>query len=243
MFALALETSGRLGSVALFRDGMLLEERTYPHGLQHAAAIVPMLDALCAEHSITLKQLEQIHISIGPGSFTGLRVGVTLAKTLAFATGAKIVAVPSVEVLVENLPPEARNAIIVLDAKRGQIFTARYERAASGNWISVEPAHLDTLAAVLARSPRPVHLVGEGVAYHRASIPADVDVIIADEALWLPRAAVVGHLGHRGAQSGDFTDPFRLVPTYVRLAEAEEKRLIAEGKLGADGTPLASRDT
>lgn len=238
MFALALETSGRLGSVAILRDGALVEERTYPHGLQHAAAIVPMLDALCRDHSIAPKQLKEIYISIGPGSFTGLRVGVTLAKTLAFSTGAKIVSVPSVDVLVENLPAESTNAIIVLDAKRGQIFTARYERNSEGDWINVEPAHLDTLTAMLARSPRPVHLIGEGVPYHRASIPDEAGVVIADESRWLPSAAVVGRIGHASACSGDFTDPFRLVPTYVRLAEAEEKRLIAEGKLNPDGTPI-----
>lgn len=238
MFALALETSGRLGSIALFCDGALVEERTYPHGLQHAAAIVPMIDSLCRERSIAPKQLEQIYISIGPGSFTGLRVGVTLAKTLAFSTGAKIVAVPSVDILVENLPADAANAIIVLDAKRGQIFTARYARNADGNWINVEPAHLDTLAKMIERSPKPVHLIGEGIPFHRASIPESSDVIVADESLWLPSAAVVGRLGHSRAQTGDFVDPFHLLPTYVRLAEAEEKRLIAEGKLNLDGTPL-----
>lgn len=238
MFALALETSGRLGSIALFRDGRLLDERTYPHGLQHAAAIVPMLDALCREHGVAPRQLEQIFISIGPGSFTGLRVGVTLAKTLAFSTGAKIVAVPSVDVIVENLPDEATHAIIVLDAKRGQIFTARCARNAGGRWTTIEPAHLDTLAAMLERAPRPVHLIGEGVSYHRAAIPDAPEVIIGDEALWLPRASVVGRLGHERGQAGEFTDPLRLVPTYVRLAEAEEKRLIADGRLNPDGTPI-----
>jgi tRNA threonylcarbamoyladenosine biosynthesis protein TsaB len=237
VFALSLETSGRLGSVALFRDGALLEERTYPHGLQHAAAIVPMLNVLCRDYQLTPKQIEQIYISVGPGSFTGLRVGITLAKTLAYSTAAKIVAVPSADVLIENLPADATNGIIVLDAKRGQIFTARYRRDETGNWINVEPAHLDTLAKMIERSPRPVHLIGEGVPYHRESVPQSDQVIVADESLWLPSAAVVGKLGHLRALRGEFTDPFRLLPTYVRLAEAEEKRLIAEGKLNADGTP------
>lgn len=239
MFALSLETSGRLGSVALFRDGALLDERTYPHGLQHAAAVVPMIDDLCRVHAITPKEIERIHVSIGPGSFTGLRVGVTLAKTLAFSTGAKIVAVPSVEVLIENLPPDAANGIVVLDAKRGQIFTGRFTRDAGNQWTCDEPAHLDTLAKMLERSPRPVHLIGEGVPYHRGAIPDEAGIVISDESLWQPRAAVVGRLGAIRAGRGEFTDAFRLVPTYVRLAEAEEKRLIAAGQLNADGTPLS----
>lgn len=238
MVSLALETSGRLGSVALFRNDSLIEERTYPHGLQHAAAVVPMIDALCRDHSVTPKQLEQIHVSVGPGSFTGLRVGITLAKTLAFSTGAKIVAVPSAEVIVHNLPPDARHGIVVLDAKRGQIFTARYTRDEHGKWKAVEPAHLDTLGKMIERSPKPVHLIGEGIPFHRKSIEASHDVIVSDESLWTPRAAVVGQLGAAIAAGGAFVDPFHLLPTYVRLAEAEEKRLIAEGKLNADGTPM-----
>jgi hypothetical protein len=91
---------------------------------------------------------------------------------------------------------------------------------------------------MVERSPRPVHLVGEGIPYHRGAIPALPDVIVSDDSLWLPRAAVVGRIGHPRALAGEFVDPFRLVPTYVRLAEAEEKRLIAQGRLRADGTPL-----
>jgi tRNA threonylcarbamoyladenosine biosynthesis protein TsaB len=179
-----------------------------------------------------------VHISVGPGSFTGLRVGITLAKTFAFSTGARLVAVPSAEVIVENLPPEARHGIVVLDAKRGQIFTARFTRGADGAWRGDERAHLDILTQMLERAPRPVYLIGEGIPYHRAAIPEADDVVVAHEGLWTPRAAVVGRLGARFAAEGRFVDPFRLVPTYVRLAEAEEKRLIAEGRLRPDGTPM-----
>ena len=238
MYSLALETSGRLGSVALFQAATLVTERTYPHGLQHAAAIVPMIDQLCREHAITPKQIELIHVSVGPGSFTGLRVGITLAKTLAWAQGAKIVAVPSAEGIVQNLPDAAQNGIVVLDAKRGQIFTARYARDAQRQWQTQEPAHLDTLARIIERAPKPAHLIGEGIPYHRESIAASSDVILVDESLWTPRASVVGELGLARAARCEFVDPFHLAPTYVRLAEAEEKRLIAEGKLNADGTPL-----
>lgn len=230
MISLALETSGRLGSVALFRDTELLDERTYPHGLQHAAAIVPMIDQLCREYRVTPRQIEAIYVSVGPGSFTGLRVGVTLAKALAFAQGARVVPVPSVDVLAANLPADAIHGIIVLDAKRGQIFTARYERDPSGSWHGVEGAHLDTLTQMLARAPRPVHLIGEGIPYHREAVPLSPDVIVTDDSVWQPRAATVGRLGQIRAERGEFVDPFRLVPTYVRLPEAEEKRLMAMSK-------------
>src|SRR5688572_5406356 len=110
-----------------------------------------MIDRLCREQGIGPKDLAELYLSIGPGSFTGLRIGVTLAKTMSLTTGVKIVAVPTVNVLAANAPPDAKHVIIVLDAKRDQIFTARFD----GGGNVVEEAHLDALTAMLERSPRP----------------------------------------------------------------------------------------
>lgn len=239
--ALALETSGRQGSVALAENGEVLAEDTFSHGLQHAATLLPKIDQLCRQFGWTPQSIEHIYVSIGPGSFTGLRVGVTLAKTLALATGAKIVAVPTLAVLRENAPADATNVILVLDAKRGQIFTARYTQTPSTppgmatsvamnrtRWYEAESAHLDTLTNMLARSGRPVHLIGEGIPYHRDAIPADdAGVIVTSDAHWQARARVVAALGEQMAARGEFVDAFSLVPLYVRLPEPEEKRLAA----------------
>lgn len=226
VYSLALETSGRVGSVAICRDGGLVVEREYPHGLQHASALVPLIDELARSQSLRARDFGELHVSVGPGSFTGIRVGVTLAKTLAFATGATVVAVPTVRVLVENAPADAMHAIVVLDAKRGQIFTARFARMGT-DWTEAEPAHLDTLQAMLARAPRPVHLIGDGLDFHREVIPTDPSVIACDPSTWRARASIVARLGHAMAQRGETTDPFKLTPIYIRLAEAEEKRLAA----------------
>src|SRR3954469_5709785 len=113
--ALAIETSGRIGSVALIDENGAIEEREFPHGLQHAAGLIPLIDQLSSQRGWSPAQLEHVYISAGPGSFTGLRIGITLAKTLAFATGAKLVAVPTMGVLVANAPPEAQHAMIILD--------------------------------------------------------------------------------------------------------------------------------
>jgi tRNA threonylcarbamoyladenosine biosynthesis protein TsaB len=223
--ALALETSGRIGSVALAEDGRVLAEEQFPHGLQHAARIITVIDSLCRTAGWKPADLDELFVSIGPGSFTGLRIGITAAKTLAMATGVKLVAVPSVRVLAENAPPEAGNVIIVLDAKRGQIFTARFERAGPGDdWIEVEPAHLDTLAAMLARSPRRVYLLGEGLPFHVGS-PSQTEpgVILTPSTLWQAKASVVAHLGWQLARNGHFADPLTLAPFYVRPPDAQEK--------------------
>src|SRR5947207_2286578 len=138
--AIAIETSSRIGSIALADGEQILAERQFEHGLQHAAMILPIIDSLCREQGWGPRDIEHVYVSAGPGSFTGLRIGITLAKTMALATGVTLVAVPRLRVLVENAPADARHVIIVLDAKREQIFTGRFERSADGAWIERESA-------------------------------------------------------------------------------------------------------
>jgi tRNA threonylcarbamoyladenosine biosynthesis protein TsaB len=224
--ALAIETSSRVGSIAAAADGVVLAEEQFEHGLQHAAQIVPIIDRLCRGHGWHPRDVEHVYVSAGPGSFTGLRIGITLAKTMALATGVKLVAVPSVRVLVENAPADARHVIVVLDAKRDQIFTARFERGGGGgeHWIEREPAQLASLTDMLARAPRPVHLIGEGIPFHEKFLSKDdAGVIVTDPSLWRPKASVVARLGFATAASGHFIDPDRLTPIYIRKPEAEEK--------------------
>ena len=221
--ALAIETSGRIGSIAVVEDRRTLREEQFPHGLQHAAQIIPIIDRLTREQKWSPRDVDELYVSVGPGSFTGLRIGVTLAKAMALATGVKLVAVPTVRVLAENAPPEARHVMIVLDAKRDQIFTARFERVGD-SWTEREPAKLDSLAGMLSRSPRPVHLIGEGLPHHEKFIPAgDKLILTTPPETWRARAVAVAVIGVTLARGGHFADPFTLAPIYIRKPEAEEK--------------------
>lgn len=224
--AIAIETSGRAGSAAVAVGGVVVAEASFPHELKHAAGLVPLLDDLVRGQGWSPADLDEIYVSAGPGSFTGVRIGVTVAKTLAWATAAKVVAVPTLRVLVANAPADARHVVIALDAKRDQVFTATFERAGN-DWRERELPRLDRLAAVLARTPRPVHLLGEGIPYHRQHVPADV--LVVAEPHWRARAGVVAEVGHRMARAGQFADVDRLTPTYVRRPEAEEKYDAAHG--------------
>lgn len=223
-FGLAIETSSRVGSVAVVEDGSVVAEEAFSHGLQHATGLLPMIDSMLRGRGRSPGDLQQVYVSAGPGSFTGLRIGITVAKSIALASpGVKLVAVPTLDVLAENAPAEAKHLVVVLDAKRGQIFTARYERDSGGDWVVREPAHLDTLAAMLERAARPLHLLGEGIPYHRQAIPNSADILITPADSWRPRAGVVARLGLAMARRGEFTDADVLAPIYVRKPEAEEK--------------------
>ena len=241
--ALAIETSGRLGSVALAVGGRAVAEDRFPHGLQHAAEIIPRIDALCRQQGWSPADIEEVYVSTGPGSFTGLRIGVTLAKTFALATGARLVAVPSARVLAHNAPPEARHVVIVLDAKRDQVFTARLQRsdnepAGADDWQFEEAPHLTALASALAAAPRPVYLIGEGIPHHQKFIPADdPGVIAAPPEAWVARAAVVAQLGFELARDRRYTEPDALLPVYIRKPEAQEKWEAAQAAAATGSQP------
>jgi tRNA A37 threonylcarbamoyladenosine modification protein TsaB len=113
--------------------------------------------------------------------------------------------------------------IVVLDAKREQIFTSRFRREGA-EWEEQEPAHLDDLASMLARSPRPVHLIGDGIPQHRRFIlQEDAGIFLTPPDTWRPRAAGVAAEGVALGTEGAFIEPDLLHPIYLRKPEAEEK--------------------
>jgi tRNA threonylcarbamoyladenosine biosynthesis protein TsaB len=149
---LAIETSGRLGSVALAQGDKLLSESHFSGPMRHSAEIFPAITNLLGKFDKKPEQIEQVYISAGPGSFTGLRIAVTFAKTLALANGAKIIAVDTLDVIAANITgftaenaekikvstegrlssvishPSSELLGVILDAKRGQFFIAVYEK-------------------------------------------------------------------------------------------------------------------
>ena len=125
---LAIETSSRVGSLALAVGGELVTVQEFRRNLRHVAELLPAMDRATGQLGWRAEDLEEVYVSAGPGSFTGLRIGITVAKTLAMACGIPVVAVGSIEVIAANAPAEAIHVGVVLDAKRGQIFGGRFER-------------------------------------------------------------------------------------------------------------------
>jgi tRNA threonylcarbamoyladenosine biosynthesis protein TsaB len=140
---LAVETSGRLGSVVLAQGGRLLGERQFSEPLRHSAEVFPAIVGLLEQFAKKPVDIEQVYVSIGPGSFTGLRIAVTIAKTMALANQARIIAVDTLDVIAANVialtgilkqsairnpQSEINRLAVILDAKRGQFFIAVYEQ-------------------------------------------------------------------------------------------------------------------
>lgn len=213
-----------MGSIALGCGAEVLARRDLSASMKHTSELHPAMSEALAEVGWPAHSLSEIHVSIGPGSFTGLRIGVTVARTMAWTNQARIVAVPTLDALARNAlsadaPPA--NLAVVLDAKRKQIYTAFYQYE-NGNYVRRQEARLADPLEFLQACPHPLAVLGEGIDYHQSAIEAGGAEVL-DRSLWPGRAENVYAVGLELAAEGHFTDGGDLLPLYIRRPEAEEK--------------------
>jgi len=221
---LTIETSSRTGSTVLATEDGIVASAQLIGQMRHAGELMPNVNTLLKQQGWQADSLTDVFISIGPGSFTGLRIAVTVARTLAWSIGAKIVAVPTVGVLARNAldtKPRPANLAVILDAKRDQIYAAAF-KLNDGSYEKIIDAHLAEPKHFLERCPKPLAVLGEGIAYHQQAID-EAQVTVLDQKLWPPRAEHVYHVGMQMARAGQFTNGGELLPLYIRRPEAEEK--------------------
>ena len=232
---LAIDTSSRIGSVAIALGEKILAETTFSAPIRHSAEIFPAICELLDRLSQKPDQIEQVHISIGPGSFTGLRIAVTIAKIMHLANATKIVTVDTLDVIAANLinPTKEQTSPLlsyesritsherlatILDAKRGQFFIAVYEyNTSDGTFKKLLQDSLMTTSQFLdqfARSEKSIWLLGDGLLYFQDKFKADT-VRFLDKKYWSPQASKVHQLGWKKALANQYTDPLTLIPNYL----------------------------
>jgi len=212
---LAVETSSRVGSVALAEGGRLLGEATFSGPLRHSAELFPAIGRLLRRFGKNAGNIAEVYLAIGPGSFTGLRIAVAMAKALHLANAARIVTVDSLDVIAANMTDGPEDTVIqngpsvpplnymaaVLDAKRGQFYGAVYERTSGG----VEQADTDPAGSAGYEIPAP------GKHTWRRIVPASL--MTAEELL--SRCADLTPLGLLGDGLLYHQDAFRTPETRI----------------------------
>ena len=219
--SIAIETSCRLGGVALGAGEALLAEVDFDAGSRHAAQLVSRLAGLLAGRGLRPDQLDEVYVSVGPGSFTGTRVAVTVGRMLAQTVpGLRVVAVPTTAAVAQGareLPWQRLG--VILDAREGLIYAETFIRP-GGPIVAAGPRGVMTPQEYLAVAGRPLALVGEGLTYH--AMPDDL--VLAPQALdappHLPSAGNVWRVGRQMAAAGLFTEYHQLEPIYCRKPEA-----------------------
>lgn len=228
---LGIETSGFEGSIALRRNGETIDECQLERR-RHAQTLIAQVQSLLRNHGLKSNDVTTVAVSYGPGSFTGLRVGVVFAKTFAFAAGCQLVAVDTLEAVVAAAPDDVARVMVIADAQREQLFAGEYQftevapESAGRDIERIGPIDIldhDVFCQRAFTQAAPDFAVsGPGISRVSESLADEVRVL--PESLRSPNAAQVASIGERLASSGQFIDPMLFEPFYIRRSSAEDKR-------------------
>ena len=221
MLILAFDTSGFAGSVALLEGDRVLAARPLDPARRSAQTLAPAIAAALAEAGIQPRQIGLVATTTGPGSFTGLRVGVTTAKTWAYATGGAVIGLSTLEVIAHQAPAELRQPgteiHAVLDAQRKELYLARFD---CENRRLAEDAIIPEATWLASLTSRTI-VTGSGLTRLIPRLPPSA--LTAPQVRWEPQAATLGRLAWQSFQTGRQDDLWKLAPIYLRPSYAEEK--------------------
>jgi tRNA threonylcarbamoyladenosine biosynthesis protein TsaB len=212
---LLLETSHQVGQVALSLGDAVVGRRSLDEARRHARDLAPAIDALLKEQGWRAKELDAVAVSVGPGSYTGLRVGVMSAKTLAYALDCKLIALETFAVIFAQLPDAIRSADVISDGQQGKIYVQRFSRDGESEPLAIR-SFVDWRAELPANQP----VTGPGLETfagqmtdHAATLPSEH---------WLARPEGLLQIALPRYKRGEHDDPFAVEPLYLRPSSAEE---------------------
>jgi tRNA threonylcarbamoyladenosine biosynthesis protein TsaB len=217
---LIVETSGRQGQVALAEGATLLAVRSLDEARRHARDLAPAVAELLAAQHWKPRDVSGIIVSLGPGSYTGLRVGIMSAKTFAYATGCAIVGIETFLAIASQTPAEVQSVDVLADAQKNNVYVQSFRREGSG-WRNTSELTICLFADWLTHRAADAWVSGPGLHKCRAQLPSEIRVV--DEAFWEPRAEGLLPLGLARLAVGSSDNALSLEPLYLRPSSAEEQ--------------------
>jgi len=230
---LAFETSAKAASVALMDNGKLLGESYQNTGLTHSQTLMVMAEDLLKSCNLTAGDVEAVAVAAGPGSFTGIRIGVAAAKGFAWGAELPCYGVSTLEAMARNLGAYQGYVVPAMDARRNQVYTAIFH-AEKGVFSRVEEEMASSLADLsekIKNFEEPVFLVGDGAVLCYNTLMKEVPgLVLPPEHRMHQRAAGVALAAQVMADAGDPGNGAELTPNYLRLSQAERERLARENR-------------
>ncbi|EIW19973.1 MULTISPECIES: tRNA (adenosine(37)-N6)-threonylcarbamoyltransferase complex dimerization subunit type 1 TsaB [Pelosinus] len=221
---LAIDTATLVSSVALATVDNVLAEITLQTKKTHSELLMPHIAKLLDMAQVAKSDLKGVAVSIGPGSFTGLRIGLSTAKTLAYALQIPVVGVPTLAAMAYGCPVPGVILAPMLDAQKGNVYQALFEWH-QGELKEIQPAIVTEVTAALeslSQQERPVIVMGESAVMYRDKIEQiGKNLILAAPHVVIQRASSVAGLGYKLIKQGVRHDVMGLEPLYIRRSEAE----------------------
>jgi len=223
MLICGIDTATAQVSVAVGGHEGVLASTQSLRGRQHAEVLTPALEFTCRQARVELSEISVVAVDLGPGLFTGLRVGVAVAKAMAYALGVPMIGVPSLDLLAFPVRFTSRLIVAVIDARRGEVFYAFYRQVPGG--IQRLGGHSvgspDDLASELMATSEECLLVGDGVVRYREVFEGLKKCEIVEEGFSHPSAQSLVLLAHARALREQWVKPWDLQPLYLRKPDAE----------------------
>ena len=231
MKILAFDTSARTASVAVCEDGALLGVSNIENGLTQSELILPMAEALLRQLKLGFDDIELYAVTVGPGSFTGVRIGVSTVKGLAFGRDIPCAPVSTLEALAENAAGLSGIIVACMDARRGQFYTATF-RSGEGGIARLTPDRAisaEELAEELRSYDEDIYVTGDGyAAAHKLLAPLGVRLAETPYLIRSQNAVSIARVAARMQAAGLCVSERELAPSYLRLPQAERERLERE---------------
>ena len=233
MLILAFETSAKAASVALLEGDKLLSESYQNTGMTHSQTLMVMAEDMLKQCGKTAKDVDAVAVAEGPGSFTGVRIGVAAAKGFAWGRGIPCYGVSTLEAMAQSLGIYDGYICPVMDARRSQVYNALFE-ADRGEITRIREDRaisLDDLAEDVKKLEKPVFLVGDGsILCYNTLLERVPSLVLPPEHRMHQRAVGVGIIAARQIRAGISGDAAALTPNYLRLSQAERERMEREQK-------------
>ncbi len=222
MLILGISTSTKQVGCAIGGHEGVLSSSHSARGKRHAELLVPAIDHVRRQARVELDEISVVALDIGPGLFTGLRVGIAAGKAIAHARRVPVIGISSLDLLAWPVRHTDREIVAVVDARRGEVFYARYRPTPGGVQRLSEPAVCkpEELRAEIQATDADYLLVGDGALRHVELYEDIVRVEIAEQFLAFPNAASLVQLAHARAIREDFVQPWQLEPLYLRAPDA-----------------------
>ncbi len=227
MKVLAIDTSSMSATCAIIDDDRLLVEYILNHKLTHSQKIMPIIKEALDSCSLKPEDIDVFAVAKGPGSFTGLRIGVATVNGLAQATNKKVVGVSTLDALAFNLPYCEGIIVPIMDARRERVFTGIYKWTNGNLHIIKEQTALEVkeLIEILRERPEKIILVGDGTLVYKEVLSEALGekVIFAPRSANMARASSVAELAMSKAVEGKTESYFELIPDYLRESQAQRE--------------------